>query len=394
MAASGKLSTTLPYGIDFAITRSQDDSDQRSIIFRWSPFATSGFVLLRHSVNGIEEVYVDHSRVIRLAEEDTVLVNGYNQYLWELPPGGKVEFRATLPERYQRQLVPDSRYELLWPGGNIVIWEWGTIPEHLNQELKAISTKEHALVLPGGPHVSFTAKIETHPWPMRLERETIVGYAKANFEEEHWRLAQRPVPSSHIQSSERHPGTPILNVTLECPSTVSRDDSFDILVKVTYQGGSSRPIVFHTYTFEAPPSSPREGFHLYRRRDDGWEECEIDEDSCFRIVDDPDIVVSVGEDANFTSLAPGESWVTSRQLQGHSWTDFPGNVMEGDVFRYQFNGIGAVDWWDWGNNEEHKTTKVKLPCWISGSVTDPADNGGRPKLVVPASEAVEFSFVG
>lgn len=50
-----------------------------------------------------------------------------------------------------------------------------------------------------------------------------------------------------------------------------------------------------------------------------------------------------------------------------------------------------VDWWDLGG---HADTVVDLPCLIAGQVTGPIDHGDRPKLVVPASEAVEFTCAG
>lgn len=43
----------------------------------------------------------------------------------------------------------------------------------------------------------------------------------------------------------------------------------------------------------------------------------------YRMVDAPDLAVRVGEDENFTSLMPGESWTMSRQLQSESWSSIP-----------------------------------------------------------------------
>lgn len=107
------------------------------------------------------------------------------------------------------------------------------------------------------------------------------------------------------------------------------------------------------------------------------------------IVDDPDVSVNVSQDENFVSLRPGSYWSTSRRLQAGS---LPTDMTVGDVFRYRYKGA-TVDWWDWGDSEEHAKTVVKLPCWIMGRVIDPPDSGGRPKLVVPASNDVEFTIV-
>jgi hypothetical protein len=64
----------------------------------------------------------------------------------------------------------------------------------------------------------------------------------------------------------------------------------------------------------------------------------------------------------------------------------------GDVFLYGFCGA-FIEWWDWGGAEEHADTVVMLPGWIAGRVVDPRDNGGRPKLIVPHTEPVEFRVV-
>lgn len=52
-----------------------------------------------------------------------------------------------------------------------------------------------------------------------------------------------------------------------------------------------------------------------------------------------------------------------------------------------------MDWWDYGGVDKHADTNVQIPPHPWGKVTDPADNGGRPQLVVPASNAIEFRIV-
>lgn len=80
---------------------------------------------------------------------------------------------------------------------------------------------------------------------------------------------------------------------------------------------------------------------------------------------------------------PGESWSFTREA-----SDFPQNAAPGDKFRYGFKGA-SIDWWDWGHFRDHQDTRV----WIDGRVLNPQDNGGRPKLVVPASNWAEFTLV-
>ena len=88
---------------------------------------------------------------------------------------------------------------------------------------------------------------------------------------------------------------------------------------------------------------------------------------------------------DFTSLNPGESWSTTESLNERPDIYLPRDSMPGDVFRYRVKR-SEVDWWDWGTMEEHRETTVMLPCFIKAKVTDPKDNGRRPRLLVPASE--------
>ncbi|KAH1396323.1 hypothetical protein KXX51_008404, partial [Aspergillus fumigatus] len=97
------------------------------------------------------------------------------------------------------------------------------------------------------------------------------------------------------------------------------------------------------------------------------------------------VPVNVGHDNQdkFGALVPGESWSFKQEV-----TDFPTNVSPGDKLRYGFKGA-QLDWWDWGHFRDHENTVV----WINGKVRDPKDNGGRPGLVVPASNWVEFTVI-
>jgi hypothetical protein len=105
-------------------------------------------------------------------------------------------------------------------------------------------------------------------------------------------------------------------------------------------------------------------------------------------VEGPDLSVPVAKHERFLSLRPGDSWTSSTTLEPCALHP---DTVAGDIYKYQFKG-SAVDWWDWGDCETHANTVVKLPAWL-GEVIDPADNGGRPKLVVPSSNAVEFTIV-
>ena len=212
-------------------------------------------------------------------------------------------------------------------------------------------------------------------------------------------------PGSRLTSGRN--GAPNLGVRLECPDTLSlgSNAAFDIRHTVTYDAPSSEnAITLHTYTLD--PASQfqmqeRDGLRCYRRASDAngpeaqWPLCDLDDGEMgFLIVDAPDRSIRVSEDKDFVSLRPGESWSTTYRLHSPpSWPKLPDDLRVGDAFRCQFNGVTEVDWWDWGHVEnEHADTVVTAPCFRTRVVT-PADNDGRPKLVVPASNTVEFRVV-
>ncbi|EIT77531.1 hypothetical protein AO1008_02849 [Aspergillus oryzae 100-8] len=106
----------------------------------------------------------------------------------------------------------------------------------------------------------------------------------------------------------------------------------------------------------------------------------------YQIYDDPDIEVTPGRHADFISLQPGEQWTRTDSLE------LPSDIDIGEVFKYEFSDR-VIDWWDWGMKEDHLQTTVKLPCWVKDDVVEPRDNEGRPAIVVPASNVVEFTIV-
>jgi hypothetical protein len=179
---------------------------------------------------------------------------------------------------------------------------------------------------------------------------------------------------------------------LECATHFAVGQDISVTVKTTYESPEikdARPIIVHTYPFFNYQSA-KEGSRLYRRRNDRWGECEGGGECGCIILDDPDVELNVSTHDHFESLLAGETWTFQDTLKGPSWGDYEEleEAKDGDRFRYVFKG-SHVDWWDWDSKEKHKNTIVKVPCWIAGRVVDPADNGGRPELVVPCSESVE-----
>ncbi|KUJ09453.1 uncharacterized protein LY89DRAFT_711234 [Mollisia scopiformis] len=397
---SSDLSITSPIRIDLTLHRDQNGIDQECV-FVWNKFkafARTQFILLQQKGDILEQVDVGQKNIDLLRDEDNIMqVNGWNNGLEQLRPGGSQCTVETLPDNYHKLLIPGERYRLIWPGEEISMWDWGSKLDHVGNELKSQMMRESKLprlILPACAGVEFTAKEELEPWPDRAEYESKFGFVRANFKEAEWRLEQNPPPSPPpISPSERVPEAPILKVTLEgTGSHVTRNSDFVVSSQVTYEKpvgatGEGKPVTFHIYDFSY-------AYRLYRLRGGKWKRCETEDTmrTGFMIVDLPDETVKVNQDKDFVTLRPGESWTTQETVQKPDYTHIPDDSVVGDTFRYVFKGT-TLDWWDWGNKEDHSGTEVTLPCFHWGSVVKPADNDGRPKLVVPGSNVVEFTIV-
>ncbi|PGG95000.1 hypothetical protein AJ79_10324 [Helicocarpus griseus UAMH5409] len=352
-----------PDGILFTLNREQDNSDQACVL-KWKTgedgFTSPGLILLHHTPDGeVKEIDVDkeslHKSTTTRSPFIVTQLEGY--YIHEVQAGASISLKASLPGVYRQHLVPGERYELLWPGQEINLWDWGDVRQHLGQKLKP---REPKISIPSGPRILFTAvdKLE----PLRF-----------------------PSPPPFELSDTPH-------LEPDGPLTLNKDNlSANLLIKVTYLGASGRieqrPITFHTYTLQEPGLA--EGFRLHRFRNDGWEGIEA-QFPCLGIADDPDVEVNVSEHRDFVTLQPGDCWTISHAVEEEDWV-FPSDLADGDVLRYRYKG-GQVDWWDWGESKDHAHTVVKLPCFVWSKVTEPRDNGGRPKPVVPVSNEILFTY--
>jgi hypothetical protein len=195
---NSELSITLPYYIDFTIKRpeTESDSNDRPLVFRWGPysnaFAHAEVVLLHMTPQGPEKIDVPPLSYAK-PDPDTIQVNGWNQYLWELQPGSEIDMREKLTANYQRLLQPGEKYELVWPGAELPMWDWGSMKEHVGKELRTtqqqdIEAKLPRLVMPASKDViTFTAKHESEPWPSRPKDDTEGAFQDASLKEADWR---------------------------------------------------------------------------------------------------------------------------------------------------------------------------------------------------------------
>ncbi|OBR10413.1 Kinesin light [Colletotrichum higginsianum IMI 349063] len=426
--APSQMSLTLPYKVQFVLRRAKRDGVNRPCVVRWNPsleaFGPSGLIVLRHASekdDSFEQLAIEHDGLTEPPEaEGRTLTDGQTDFWFTLAPGGEARLDALLPERYYRVLQADGRYTLLYPGAQLAVWDWGSGQNGSGTETRQAAAEDQgggqktrpALVVPGGARVSFATQAEQPPWPGREALEAKEGFHRANLEEWRWRREEarqdmrfREDTPPPRRPSERVPESPALSVTLQCAPTMTRTQQVTVTVTVTYDGvcgpggdveQATRPITFRSWAVMALEDDPwRDGFRLYRRRgsdvDGPWEECEEDDGGHdgFRTYDGPDRPVHVASHEQFTSLRPGESWTTTTHLQSM----IPADAAPGDVFSYGFRGA-VVDWWDWGSAEDHAETVVVLPSWIADRVVRPADNEGRPRLVVPKAGPVDLRIVG
>ncbi|KAK4076687.1 CAZyme family GH71 [Trichoderma aggressivum f. europaeum] len=340
--ASPRLSLTLPYDLEFTLRRI-DDNTSRPCIVRWSPgveaFSAAGLELWRHTSrandgsDSLVRVEVDYSGGAKLAvASPRLLVQGWDPFLWELWPGGHVRFTAPLHERYHKGLVEGERYDLVWPGGEIAMWDWGTKHEHVGLELR-VDASQPPLRVPARCRVSFTAAAEAENGAKRLEA---------------------------IAEQERAPSTPLLSATLECPSTIPYGHPFGVTLKVTHGG-----LVSDTHELELTGRSVSakasvcgvndgERHRMTRMMTTNGMNATFRTTMLFLIADDPPVVVRIRNDVdNFVTLRVGETWNLAKVFD---WSSLPDDTMPGDVFSFVFQGT-SVDWWDWGSQEQSIETQ-------------------------------------
>lgn len=195
MTGSPKLSLNEPYHFRFIIRRSENDGIDRPCVVFWSSdsatLGSSGLVLLHHNAaGGLDPVPVDHAGVVDATDPvDSLVVQGWERFLWELKPGSQGDTYHPLPERFHEAMRAGETYTLLYPGHEILIWEWGTKKELLGREMKkhvpAVATREGSPnpVIPGGPTLTFKAVEEDKPRPNEATRLEKVGFDKANWKE-------------------------------------------------------------------------------------------------------------------------------------------------------------------------------------------------------------------
>ncbi|KAF7532756.1 hypothetical protein G7054_g7701 [Neopestalotiopsis clavispora] len=203
---------------------------------------------------------------------------------------------------------------------------------------------------------------------------------------------------------------PCLRITLESPAKISKGfEEENLKINVMYEGllrdtGSQEgapPIIFHKYGVMRQTD-----LVLHQLRGENqWIPCVSENGEnggCigFAMLDAPPMLVKVGEDEQFLSLRAGESVIVHQRPLKH---EIPEDAKAGDRFLLILKEA-RVEWWDWGDREQHANTEVYLPCWRLGRVIDPptpvrnsilcpqTKNEGRANPVVHIGEPVEFAL--
>lgn len=158
---SDTIAKTGKDGILITLTRAHDGHDQ-PCIFYWSGsrdgFASDGFLLLHRAADDqLEKIEVSSHDGPRLEAPIKDKISPWDHHIRELTPGASDRFYQKIPQRYRDALVPGERYELVWAGGEVCWWAWGTIQQHEGQPR---DYKPPSLVCPGGSYLSFTAIAE------------------------------------------------------------------------------------------------------------------------------------------------------------------------------------------------------------------------------------------
>lgn len=194
----------------------------------------------------------------------------------------------------------------------------------------------------------------------------------------------------------RTSGAPVFSLSIVGPATLSIKDRtlagrlrYSVTATLSYDTApdalDGKPVIFHTFIFK-DLDRRQGGFRLYFRGKNQWSPYELGglfTHHDYRFSTSVPVNIGRNDQNDFIALMPGESCSFTREV-----SDFPKNIAPGDEFRYGFKGA-TLDWWDWGHYQDHEDTVV----WIDAKVRDPTDNGGRPELVVPASNWVEFTLV-
>lgn len=148
----------------FHITREVNDDHEEPCSIYWTgsdAFGSQGLLLLRHTAEGrLEKV----EGLVKPEHEQFLSERGFWNYphqqsFLELKPGQTTWFGSGVPKQWLEALIPGQQYELVWPGGEIPWWGWGTIEENFEKRLDPSARA----VIYGSSHLSISVTEKVPP---------------------------------------------------------------------------------------------------------------------------------------------------------------------------------------------------------------------------------------
>ncbi|KAJ5992001.1 hypothetical protein N7451_007725 [Penicillium sp. IBT 35674x] len=124
----------LEVGLIITIRRGEDDCSN-PYVFRWAiecdGWGPSGFMVFQHTADGLKEAAVKREA----PSPETLKLTGLEVETEEILPGHFIQRSINFPDTFLDQLVAGEKYELFWLGGEYVLWGWGTLREHSDQDI-------------------------------------------------------------------------------------------------------------------------------------------------------------------------------------------------------------------------------------------------------------------
>lgn len=212
-----QLCITMPYRINFTILRPRDDSHRKPVTYRWSAWesmAKGRFRLLHELASGeLEPIEVSKlgGLVDSMYEEEEEETSVTESAVEEAGPGDHPRRLCTLTANYQTKMTPGEKYHLIWPGGEIDLWQWGSKEQLWDTTLKprrgkGLVENSTALVLTPAGGVIFKAYDADTPFPDRQlyieEDGPHASYDTANEIEQDWRYQQHEDAVHTIENPE------------------------------------------------------------------------------------------------------------------------------------------------------------------------------------------------
>ncbi|OJJ98705.1 hypothetical protein ASPACDRAFT_121268 [Aspergillus aculeatus ATCC 16872] len=365
--------TQNPTGNFFTLTvkrlgeREPSENRHKPCYFYWSPSTDEGFRVFRTQESDAQEQEVEVV-VVKLSSPSPATQQSDQLHLWSLSADkDSVSWDVSLGENMFRKLEKSESvtYVLFWPGGQVYLWDWGTsIGDKGFSARRELVPKSTPIVLPGGARCAFSL-VDGHVPPLP------------------------PRPTDPGVSSVT-PGTPILRLELDAPATWKVLEDLPLTIKLTYHGVSGeespRPITFSVGDLYAWGV-----LSAYRRRGSSGEWGAWLSTAAWGYPEfgDDEIKCTVGTSDAFMTLQPHETWHDVWPLECE--LSLPADARVGEVIRYRFEGC-KLAWWNWGTLEDHKNTSITL-TGLGGAIVDPPNNDGRPEVMIPASNLVEFTVV-